>query len=110
MPPQPQLLGQACPLGKPLNFDDDQGPSHQRPWATRPPLGMILWDGMQIVPSAHLHLTILGVLGDVLLIGFWPGGRIGTGEFVSMSWRPPRGSWFSGIGVKAASSTQAREG
>ncbi len=69
MPPQPQLLGQARALGKPLHLDEDEGSAHQRSWATCPPLGMILWDSMQVVPGAHLHLPILGILGGLLLIG-----------------------------------------
>src|ERR1700676_2732079 len=110
MPPQPQLLGEACALGQPLHLDEDERASHERSRTASSALGMILRDGMQVAPGTHLDLTVLGVLGDILLIWFEPCGRVSAREFVSMPWGASVGCLIAGLGVKAASCSQAREG
>jgi hypothetical protein len=70
IPPQPELFGNACAFGKTHYLDKEQRSPHQRSRAMSTALGMILRDGIQVVPSTHMDTPILAILGGILLIWF----------------------------------------
>src|ERR687883_675249 len=110
-PPQPQRLWLAGLPRESLYLDQDDRPPHDgrflevlSPWTA-------LELGMQPGPSTRPHLPIVLVVADMLMSGFWPGGRVFAGELGTVSpgtsalaGRPPRG-----IGVEATPRVEPHE-
>jgi hypothetical protein len=75
MPPEPERLGVAGPLGQAADLDEQQRAAHQRASAPRIALGVLaLCLRMQLRPRPHPHHAVLRIFhGEVPI---WRGGHV----------------------------------
>src|SRR5262245_40756950 len=72
-------------------------------------LGMVLWDGMQPIPSLQLDVAILRIVGGPLVGRLRPGRWVVADELGPMPARSARRGLARGIGVEAAARPQAHQ-
>src|SRR5215813_5846492 len=110
MPPEPERLRLAGPLGQAADLDEQQCATYNWRSSLRIAFGVLaLGLGMQLCPRPHAHHAVLLVLDGEIAI--WHGPRLWciTGELMTMTPGTSRSRLCGRVSVETASRAQAHQ-